>query len=113
MKNQRFFGLYCGYSQDDIQEMIVEIKRAGITALMDNYVLRKHHDIIVMEDKWEAEPPKRLHGEVEKMVLDAVSIEYLNKRSRFHSVSELINYMISEEEADMEEYLRNEEEWEY
>ena len=111
--SKKFYGLYCGYSQEDILKMIQEIQNKGITLMMDNYIIRVIDDSHIMEDKWEAEPPKILHGGVEKVVLDAVSIEYLNKRSRFHSVSSLIDYMISEEEADMEEYLQHEEEWEY
>lgn len=113
MNNQKFFGLYCGYSQEDIKQMISEIKRDDLTSLMDNYVLKKHHDYIVMEDKWEAEPPKILQGEVEKVILDAVALEYLGRKSRFKNMKALIDYMVREEEADMEEYLRNEEEWEY
>ena len=113
MKNKRFYGLYCGYSQEDIKEIINNIQRDGITSLMDNYVLKSHHDDIVMEDKWESESPRRLHGEIDKMVIDAISIEYINKPSRFQSLKKLTDYMVREEEADMEEYLRNEEEWEY
>lgn len=111
--SKQFYGLYCGYSQDDIREMVMDIHKRGNTFLMDNYIIRKVEDQIFMEDKWETEPPKELHRDIEKAVLDAITLEYLNKRSRFESLDDLTDYMVREEEADMEEYLRNEEEWEY
>ena len=112
MKN-KFFGLYCGYSQEDIIEIIEEVKKNKTSSIMDNYILRKTKGGYVMEDKWEAEAPKELRGDIEKIVLDALSIEYLGKESRFSSLQELTEYMVREEESDMEAYLRNEEEWEY
>lgn len=66
-----------------------------------------------MEDKWEAEAPRILQGDIDKVVLDAISIECLNKKSRFKTFDELINYMMKEEEQDMESYIRHEMEWEY
>lgn len=114
MNNKKFFGLYCGYSQEDILEIKKEIQNEGYSYLMDNYILRQQNNRrIIMEDKWEAEPPKILQGEVEKVILDAVALEYLGRKSRFKNIKALIDYMVREEEADMEEYLRNEEEWEY
>lgn len=112
MKNKKFFGLYCGYSQEDIKEMIKNIEM-NETSLMDNYILREIEGEYIMEDKWEAEPPRILQGSEEKIVLDAVALECLGKESRFQSLQELTEYMVREEEADMEAYLRNEEEWEY
>lgn len=112
--NKKFYSLYCGYGQDDIENMIKEVHKGGYTSLMDNYIIKKiENQIFVMEDKWEAEPPKILQGEVEKVILDAVALEYLGRKSRFKNMKALIDYMVREEETDMEEYLRNEEEWEY
>ena len=113
MKNQEFFGLYCGYSQEDIKEIVEDIHKRGTTALMDNYTIREMKGKYVMEDKWEVEPPKILNGGIEKIVIDALSLEFTNKKSNFQNLKELTDYMVSEEEQDMEEYLRNEEEWEY
>lgn len=113
MNNKKFYGLYCGYSQSDIEQMKFEVQRAGITALMDNYVLRKKSTSYIMEDKWEAEPPRILQGSEEKIVLDAICIEYTNEKSKFQSFAKLLDYMVEEEKQDMESYIRHEMEWEY
>lgn len=112
--NQEFLGLYCGYSQEDIQEMTIDIHKRGITSLMDNYIIRKIKDqIFIMEDKWEAELPKELHGDIEKIVLDAVALECLGEKSQFKNLQELTDYMVREEEQDLESYIMHENEWEY
>lgn len=111
--SKRFYGLCYGYTQEDIIEMIKELKRDGVTHLLDNYIVKEIHDGYVMEDKWEAEPPKKLHGGIDKIIIDAISIECINKKSRFKTFEDLTDYMVREEMQDMEEYLRHEEEWEY
>lgn len=108
-----FYGLYCGYSQEDIKNMVENIHKGGYTSLMDNYTIRKIEYQYVMEDKWEAEPPRILQGSKEKIVLDAICIEYTNEKSKFQSLAELIDYMVEEEKQDMESYIRHEMEWEY
>lgn len=110
----KFYTLYCGYDQEDIKQMMEELRNKQSTFLMDNYIVKKvNNKSYIMEDKWETEPYKELHGNVEKIILDAISIECLNKKSRFQSLKDLTDYMVRQEKEDMEEYLRHEEEWEY
>ena len=114
MSSEKFYGVCFGYTQKDIEQIIKEVTNRGDTRLMNDYnIVRVRKNTYCIENKWDEDDSQIIRGTPEKVVLDALSIECLGHESEFQSYNELVHYMVKFEKEDMEEYLRNEEEWEY